>query len=97
MVTKPEGRVMSALLWCELMNWLGQRPAVYILVPVMSRSLRIIMSARRPPLSQSLLRLASMGVTPDLFPGVATPTPSWLMSVLASQALISALYPAHGQ
>lgn len=58
MVMKPGGRVMSALLWCELMNWLDRRPAVCILVPPMSRSLRVIMSARRPPLSQSLLGLA---------------------------------------
>lgn len=48
---------MSAPLWCELMNWLGQRPSVYIFISVMSRSLRVIMSAQRPPLSQSVLRL----------------------------------------
>lgn len=69
---------MSALLWCELMNWLGRRLAVYILVPVMSRSLRvIIMSAQRPPLSQSLLRLASWELLQTCFQALQPPTPSW--------------------
>lgn len=69
---------MSALLWCELMNWLGRRPAVYILVPVMSRSLRvIIMSAQRPPLSHSLLRLAPWESLQTCSQALQPPTPSW--------------------
>lgn len=77
--------MVSALLWCELMNWLGRRPVVYILVPVMSRSLRVIMSAQRPPLSQNLLRLApweslhtfSQALQPPT-PGILGPRVCWL-------------------
>lgn len=72
MVMKPEGQGegMSALLWYELMNWLGQRPTVHILDLVMSGSLRVIMPAQRPPLSQGLLRLAPW-VSRHTFPGIA--------------------------
>lgn len=92
---------MSAPIWCELMNWLGQRPAVYILILVMSRSLRVIMSAQRPPLSQSLLRLVLWESLHTCSQALQPPTPSWAHGyaglTITTHVPISDLHPGGGR